>query len=88
MSTLLKLNGAVVGALMIISGLELNSILGLALILSGIFQCCFSWLIADTYSMVKEIKGNNLPYLEDLITYTKNQVKEINKKLKEEKEEE
>ena len=36
--------------------------------------------------MVKSIKENNLPYIEDLITYTKNQVKEIKSKIEGEEE--
>lgn len=85
MSTLLKVLGVILGVLVIISALLMidygNDGVGLILIIAGVFQCCFSWLVADTYNMVKEIKENNLPYIENLVIYTKNQVKEIKEKM-------
>ena len=90
MSTLIKILGVILGVFIIISALLMvdygNDGVGLILIIGGVFQCCFSWLIADTYNMVKEIKENNLSYIEELVVYTKNQIKEIKGKIEDEEE--
>lgn len=93
MSVYLKICSAILSVLIIIigiigmlSGNENDFFLGVILILIGIFQYCLLCVISDTYDMVKSIKENNLPYIEDLITYTKNQVKEIKSKIEGEEE--
>lgn len=90
MSNLLKVLGIVLGVAIILSGFAVISefsesdfsfILGIILIVQGAFQCCFSLIVANTYDKAKEIKDNNLSYIEELIIYTKNQVKEISAKV-------
>lgn len=93
MSTLLKFLGIFLGVTVVLSGAFVLSdfsdsnlwFIGVILIIQGVFQCCFSLIVGKIYDNINDIKDNNLSYLENLIVYTKNQIKEMNEKLSDEK---
>ena len=74
MSIIFRIAGLILGVLMIVYGIDMGNQsakiyddISLILILTGIFQCSFSLIVASIYDEVKKVKTdslNSLSYIE------------------------
>ena len=87
MSSMLNFTGVVLGVLTVCTGfITIGNYseygipigIGIMLVTQGIFIICLSNIIAKISEQLKTIKEDNLKYIEELVIYTKNQVKLIN----------
>lgn len=86
MTIVLRIAGLLLGVTFVIAGVNIASeygsnniaaITGMLMIIQGIFVFCLSEIVSKIYDELEEIKNDNLKYVEDLLVYTKNQVKSI-----------